>query len=45
MKFVFTMEPFVVKSVLAVNVLDQILRSMGFENDKALRYDPKGVMN
>ena len=45
LKFVFTMEPFVVKSVLAANVLDQVLRSMGFESDKALRYDPKGVMN
>lgn len=45
LKFVFTMEPFVVKLVLAANVLDQILKSMGFENDKALRYDPKGVMN
>ena len=39
------MEPFVVKSVLATNVLDQVLRSMGFVSDKALRYDPKGVMN
>ena len=34
-----------VKSVLSANVLDQVLRSMGFESDKALRYDPKGVMN
>ena len=45
LKFVFTLEPFVVNSVLAANVLDQILRGMGFENDKSLRYDPKGVMN
>ena len=45
LKFVFTMEPFVVKSVLAANVLDQVLKSMGFESDKAFRYDPKGVMN
>ena len=45
LKFVFTMEPFVVKSVLAANVLDQVLRSMGFESDKTLRYDPKGIMN
>ena len=34
-----------VKSVLAANVLDRVLKSMGFESDKALRYDPKGVMN
>ena len=45
LKFVFTMEPFVVKSVLAANALDQILKGMGFESDKALRYDPKGIMN
>ena len=45
LKFIFTMEPFVVKSILVANVLDQILRSMGFESDKALKYDPKGVMN
>ena len=45
LKFVFTMEPFVVKLVLVANVLDQVLKSMGFESDKALRYDPKGVMN
>ena len=43
--FVFTLEPFVVKSVFAANIIDQILRSMGFENDKSLRYDPKRVMN
>ena len=34
-----------VKSVLAANILDQILKSMGFESDKALRYDPKGIIN
>ena len=45
LKFVFTLEPFVVKSIFAANIIDQILRSMGFENDKSLRYDPKGVMN
>ena len=45
MKLVFTLEPFVVKSVLAANMINQILRSMGFETDKSLRYDPKGVMN
>ena len=45
LKFVFTLEPFVVKFVFAVNIIDQILRSMGFEIDKSLRYDPKGIMN
>ena len=45
LKFVFTLEPFVVKNILAANIIDQILRSMGFETDKSLRYDPKGVMH
>ena len=45
LKFVFTLEPFVVKTILATNIIDQILRSMGFETNKALRYDPKKVMH
>ena len=45
LKFVFTLEPFVVKIIFVANITDQILRSMSFETDKALRYDPKGVMH
>jgi len=45
LKFVFTLEPFVVKTVLAANITDQILRSMSFETNKSLRYDAKGVMH
>lgn len=45
MKFNFTLEPFVVKSAYAIIAIDQILRSMNFETDKALKYDPKGVMH
>ena len=45
MKFNFTIEPFVVKSTYAIIVIDQILRTMNFETDKALRYDPKGIMH
>ena len=45
MKFNFTIEPFVVKSAYAITAIEQILRSMNFETDKALRYDPKGVMH
>ena len=45
MKFIFTLEPFVVKFVFAITTIDQIIRSMSFEIDKALRYDPKGVMH
>ena len=45
MKFNFTIEPFVVKFAYVITAIDQILRSMNFENDKALRYDPKGMMH
>ena len=45
LKFVFTLEPFVVKFVFTANIINQILRSMHFETDKSLRYDPKGIMN
>ena len=45
MKFNYTLEPFVVKYVSAILVIDQILRSMSFENDKALRYDPSRIIH
>ena len=45
LKFVFTLEPFVVKTIFAANITDQILRSMSFDTDKSLRCDPKGVMH
>lgn len=45
LKFVFTLEPFVVKTMFAANIIDQIMRSMSFDTDKALRYDPKGIMH
>ena len=45
MKFVLTLEPFVVKSIFVVISIDQIIRSMSFDKDKSLRYDPKGVMH
>ena len=45
LKFVFTLEPFVVKSILTANTIDQIIRSKSFETDKALRYDPRGIMH
>ena len=34
-----------VKSIFVVTAIDQIIRSMGFDTDKALRYDPKGAMH
>ena len=45
MKFNFTLEPFVIKSTYAITVVDQILRSMNFETDKVLRYDPKKIFH
>ena len=45
LKFFFTLEPFVVKYILATNTMDQIIRSMNFDTDKALRYDPRGIMH
>ena len=45
MKFNFTLEPFVLKSTYAITFIDQILRSMNFETDKSLRYDPKRVVH
>ena len=45
LKFVFTLEPFVVKSILAANTIDQIIRSMSFDTDKALRYALRGIMH
>jgi hypothetical protein len=45
MKFNFTLEPFVVKSISAISVIDQIMKSMSFDTDKALRYDPSKVLH
>ena len=45
MKFNFNVESFVVKSTYAITVVDEILRSMNFETNKALRYDLKRVIH
>ena len=45
MKFNFTLEPFVVRYVYAITVVDQILKSMNFQADRSLRYDPKKVFH
>lgn len=44
-KLNFTLEPFVVKSISAILVIDHILRSMSFEHDKSLRYDPNIILH
>ena len=45
MNFNYTLEPFVVKYVVEISVIDQILRSMSFEHDKYLRYDPNRIIH
>ena len=51
MKFNFTLEPFVVRFVYdiivvdVITVVDQILKSMNFQIDISLRYDPKKVFH
>ena len=40
-KFKFTLEPFVVESVNAITVIDQIMKGMNFQTDISLRYDPR----
>jgi hypothetical protein len=45
MKFNFTLQPFVVKSVSLISVIDQIMKSMSFDIDKSLRYDPNKVFH
>lgn len=45
MRFNYTLEPFVVKFVATISVIDHILKSMNFDTDKALRYDPNKVLH
>ena len=45
MKFKLTLEPFVVEYVHVVIVIEQIMKSMSFQTDKSLRYDPKKVIH
>ena len=45
MNFNFTLEPFVARSVYAITVVDQILKSESFQTDRSLRYDPKKVFH
>ena len=44
-KFKFTLEPFVVEFVATLTIIDRIMKSMCFQTDKGLRYDPKNIIN
>ena len=44
-KFKFTLEPFVVEYVGSVTIIDIIMKSMCFQIDRSLIYDPKKIIN
>ena len=43
--FKFTLEPFVVESVVSLNIIDKIMKSMCFQKDRSLKYYPKKIIN
>ena len=45
MKFKLTLQPFVVESIHAITIIDQIMKSMNFQIYKSLRYNPKKVIH
>ena len=45
MKFKYTMEPFVVNTTSALPSIQNIMKSMNFQLDKKLKYDPKHVIS
>ena len=44
-EFKFTLEPFVVESVDALIVIEKIMKSICFQTDKSLGYDPKKIIH
>ena len=45
MKFIYTIEPFVVNKTTALTIIHNIIKSMNFQLDKKLKYDPKHVIS
>ena len=45
MKFKYTIEPFVVNSTTALTIVRNILKSMNFQVDKKVKYDPKHIIS
>lgn len=45
MKFRYTIEPFVVNSTASLSIIKDIMKSMNFQLDKKLNYDPKHVIS
>jgi len=45
MNFKYTIEPFVVNSTFVVTFFQSILKSMNFQSDKKVKYDPKHIIS
>ena len=45
MKFKYTIESFVVNSTVALSVIHNIMKSMNFQMDKKINYDPKHIIS
>ena len=45
MKFKYNMEPFVVNTTSSLSIIQNILKSMNFQLDKKLKYDPKHIIS
>ena len=45
MKFKYTMEPFVVNTTFSLLIIQNIIKSMNFQLDKKLKYDPKHIIS
>ena len=45
MKFMYVMDHFVVNSTSTLSIIQAILRSMNFQLDKKIKYDPKHVIS
>jgi hypothetical protein len=45
MKFIYTIEPLVLNSIVALPIIQKIMKSMNFQLYKNLNYDPKHVIS
>ena len=45
MKFKYTIEPFVVNSISALSVIQNIMKSVNIQLDKKINYDPKHIIS
>ena len=45
MKFRYTIDPFVVNSYAFLSIIQDIMKSMNFQLEKKLNYDPKHVIS